>query len=67
MPLEYRIDVLKSLKEKGYSTYKIRKEKIFSESTVKKFRHNIPVSWENLEKICDILECQPNDILEFRR
>lgn len=67
MPLEYKVDVLKALKEKGYTTYKIRKDKVFSESTVRKFRHNIGVSWENIERLCEVLECQPSDILIFRR
>lgn len=67
MPLKYRINVLSVLKEKGYSTYRLRSEKLFSESTIQKFRNNIPVSWENLEMLCKLLGCQPNDILEYEK
>ena len=65
MPLKYKIDILASLKEKGYTTYRIRQEKILSESTVQKLRAGIGVSWDNLETLCDLLECQPADLIEF--
>lgn len=66
MPLVYKIDILKALKDKGFSTYRIRKEKILSESTVQKLRAGSPVSWENIETICRLLNCQPGDILEMK-
>ena len=34
MPFKYKIDVIAALKRAGYSTYRIRKEKIFSEGTL---------------------------------
>lgn len=65
MPMKYKIDVLSALKEQGVTTYKIRKEKLLSESTVQKLRANIGVSWENIETICRLLHCQPGDIMEY--
>ena len=65
MPLQYKIDVLASLKEKGYNTNKIRTEGLLSQSTLQKFRNNQPVSWENLATLCKLLECQPSDIIEY--
>ena len=65
MPLKFKVDVLASLKEKGYTTYRIRQEKILSESTVQKLRAGIGVSWDNLETICELLKCQPGDLVEF--
>ena len=65
MPLKFKIDVLASLKEKGYTTYRIRQEKILSESTVQKLRAGLGVSWDNLETICELLECQPGELIEF--
>ena len=65
MPLQYKIDVLAALKEKGYNTNRIRTEKLLSQSTLQKFRSNQGVSWENLETLCDLLECQPADLIEF--
>ena len=65
MPLKYRIDVLAALKDKGITTYKLRQEKLLSESTVQKLRAGVGVSWENLETLCGLLECQPGDLIEF--
>ena len=65
MPLRYKIDVLNALKEKGYNTNKIRTEGLLSQSTLQKFRQQQGVSWENLETLCKLLECQPGDLLEY--
>ena len=65
MPLVYKIDVLNALKEKGYNTNKIRTEGLLSQSTLQKFRNKQGVSWENLDTLCRLLECQPADLIEF--
>lgn len=65
MPMHYKSDVLAALKEAGYTTYRIRKEKLLSESTVQKLRNNEPVSWENIETLCMLLDCQPGDIIVY--
>ncbi|MBQ2853963.1 MAG: helix-turn-helix transcriptional regulator [Oscillospiraceae bacterium] len=65
MGLQFKVDVLAALKEKGITTYQIRKEKLLSESTVQKLRAGIGVSWENLETLCRLLECQPYDLIEY--
>lgn len=65
MPITYKGDILKRLKEKGYNTNRIRKERIFSESTLQAFRSHQLVSWKNIERLCDLLQCQPGDILEY--
>ena len=66
MPLCYKIDILKALKEKGYNTNVIRTKALFSQSTLQKFRNHQGVSWENLETLCRLLECQPVDLIEFQ-
>ena len=57
--------VYDALKEKGYNTNKIRTEGLLSQSTLQKFRNKQGVSWENLETLCRLLECQPADLIEF--
>ena len=63
--IRYKIDIMESLKEKGYSSYKLRKDKIFGEATIQKFRKQEYINFENLEKLCFLLECQPSDIIEY--
>ena len=65
MGLQFKVDILTALKEKGFTTYQIRKEKLLSESTVQKLRAGIGVSWENLETLCRLLDCQPYDLIEY--
>ena len=65
MSITYKIDVLAALKAAGYSTYKLRKEKILAESTLQQFRNGDIVSNENLSRVCELLRCQPGDILEY--
>lgn len=65
MALKYKMDVLAALKEKGITTYQIRKDRLLSESTVQKLRARVGVSWENIETLCRLLECQPGDLMEY--
>lgn len=67
MPLVYKIDVLARLKECGYNTNQLRKEKLLSESTIQKIRNDEGISWSSIEMICQMLNCQPNDFLFFVR
>lgn len=63
--LKYKINVLDALKEKGYTSYKIRKEKLMGEAQLTKIRNGEIASKETLNTICKLLACQPGDILEY--
>ncbi len=63
--LVYKLDILAALKNNGYTTYRIKKEKILSESTLQKFRHKEGISWSNLDTLCSLLNCQPGDIIAY--
>lgn len=66
MALEYKIDVLQALKDKGFNTSRLRKEKLLPESTIQKLREGKPINWASISKICVLLDCQPGDILESK-
>ena len=67
MALQYKINVLEALKEKGYTTYALRKEKLLSESTIQKLRVGEGVAWDNLETLCRLLECDIGDLLMYQK
>ena len=67
MAMRYKVNVLAQLKEAGYNTSRIRKEKIMGEDMLQKIRSGQMVSWATLETICDLLDCQPGDLVEFVR
>ena len=54
-----------TLKAKGYTTYTLRKENILSQSTLQKLREGKGLAWDNIERLCALLECQPGDLLEY--
>lgn len=65
MPLKYKLDIISALKEKGYNTNALRKDKLLAEGVIQSLRENKPISWANIEKLCKLLECQPGDLIEF--
>lgn len=65
MPIKYKLDVLDALKVAGYTTYRIRKEGLLSQSTLQKLRDGKGISWDNIATICSLLRCQPGDIIEY--
>ena len=66
MPVLYKIDVLAELKLAGYSTAKLRKDKIIGEATIQRLRHNESVSYDVLAKLCNLLGCDVGDILVYK-
>ena len=65
MAIRYKFDVLEKLKSAGYTTYKMRKEKLMGEATIQQLRHGEIVSWKTIEAICELLQCQIGDIVEY--
>lgn len=65
MPVQYKVDVLAALREVGYTQNKIRNEKLIGQSYLTQLRHGELVSWKTIETICELLKCQPGDILEY--
>jgi putative transcriptional regulator len=64
MAIVYKIDVLKALKEAGYNTSRLRKDKIMGEATIQKIRENQLASWATIDTICTLLNCDVGDIVE---
>ena len=67
MPIYARSDVLDLLLEKGYSSYRLREEKLISPRTMQKIRHGEKITMKELETICDLLHVQPNRVIEWER
>lgn len=65
MSITYNIDILEALKNKGYSTYKIRQEKILPESTLTSLRTGKSVSLENICKIASLLGCTVDSLVTY--
>ena len=65
MAIIYKIDILAALKDAGYNTNRLRKEKLLSEGVIQSLREGKYVALQNIDKICGLLKCQPADLLEW--
>lgn len=63
MSIVYTCDILEKLKEKGYTSYRMRKEKLISEGALQKIREGKLLSWHELDIVCSLLGCQPGDLI----
>ena len=65
MPIKYD-KLMRLLKEKGYTTYKIRKEKLIGQGTLTALKNGTGgLDSKTIARLCKILECQPGDIMEY--
>lgn len=54
------------MKEQNLTTYRIRRENIIGQATLTRLKNNESVSTETIATLCDVLHCQPGDLMEFR-
>ena len=64
MPISYN-KLLTVFKEKGITSYTIKKEKIVGQSAWKKIHENGHIDTRTIEALCKYLDCQPGDILTY--
>lgn len=63
--LVYKFNVLECLKENGYNTGRLRKEKLLGENAIQSLRRGEMVGIIALEKICCLLDMQPGNIIKY--
>ncbi len=62
----FKTNILDDLKNVGYSSYKLRVEKLLSEGTMTKLRNaDTSITLNNLGTLCKLLNCQPSDLIEY--
>ena len=55
----------KTMKSKGVTTYTLIYNMGFSAYTVTNLRRNKSITMNTLEKLCTVLNCTANDVVEF--
>ena len=63
--LRFKVEIMEMLKDAGYSSQRLRREKIFGGATMQKMRHRKIVSMNELARICALLDAQPGDLIEY--
>lgn len=64
--ITFKFPILPALKEAGYNTNRIRKEKLINETSLQKIRHGkTDLTLSIINDLCRLLSCQPGDILQY--
>lgn len=68
--LRYKVDILAALKSKGITARSVRHpgpySGLFGQSIFHKLKtQDTSISFDVLNRLCIILECQPGDLIEF--
>ncbi|MBE6674552.1 MAG: helix-turn-helix transcriptional regulator [Ruminococcaceae bacterium] len=53
------------MKQKGVSTYKLREECGIDSKTIRRLKANKNIETKTLNKLCNVLDCKIEDIMEF--
>ena len=67
MGIYARSEALDLLRDKGYSSYRLREEKILTPRTLQKIRSGERITMQELETICDLLHVQPNKVVQWEQ
>ena len=59
-------NILGKLKNSGYPSTRLRREKIISESTLTNIRQGKPITLETIDIICKITGLAISDIIEYK-
>ena len=63
--ITYKINVIDTLKESGYNSTRILRENLISQSAMQKLRKNEMVGIKTIEKLCELLDMQPGNIIKY--
>ena len=58
-------NILKKLSDHGWTTYRLVKEKQLGNGTINRIRNGESISTDTLGKLCELCDCQPNDLLRY--
>lgn len=56
-----------TMKERGITTYTLISKYGFNPKTINNLKHNRGITVFTVEKLCNILNCTPNDVFTFTK
>lgn len=65
MAIRYKQGIMQALKDKGYSSARLRKEKILGERTMQEIRSQGTIPYKTLDRLCFMLDCRIEDVIEY--
>lgn len=64
MPILYT-KLLTILRDRGITSYTIKKDKVIGQASLKKIQEGGHIDTRTIARLCEYLNCQPGDILEY--
>ena len=64
MPIKYD-KLLILMENKGITSYTMKKNNIIGQATFKKIKEGGDIDTRTIAKLCELLDCQPGDIIEY--
>ena len=58
-------NVLDRLADNGWSANRLVKEKQLGNGSIDRLRHGLSVSTNTIDKICELCQCQPGDLMSW--
>ena len=55
----------KTMKDRNITTYTLIAKMGFSPYTINGLKHNLSITMVTLERLCQVLNCTANDVVEF--
>lgn len=55
----------KTMEKQGITTYTLINKHGINPRTINNLKHDKSITMHTLERLCKILDCKPNDIIEF--
>lgn len=66
MPIKYN-KLIALMKEAEITSYTVKRDKIIGQATYKKIMEGGDIDTRTIAKLCEVLNCQPGDILEYEQ
>lgn len=57
--------IMKMLSENGWSSYRLRNEKVIPEGTLSRIRSGRPITTSTIDTLCRLCRCQPGDLISY--
>lgn len=57
--------MLKLMQERGITSYVCKRDNIIGQATYKKIKEGGDIDTRTIAKMCEVLQCQPGDLLTF--
>lgn len=64
VPIKYT-KLLDMMEKRGITSYTIKRDGIIGQATFRKIKEGGHIDTRTIEKLCEYLNCQPGDIMEY--